>query len=57
MDQVVWKPRIIEISDIFISLFIVFERFDIDKHRKSATILKTGFLQKNSKRVLSRSSL
>lgn len=54
MDQVVWKPKIIEISDIFISsvqhyrdfYFFneVFERFDIDKHRKSATNLKTGFL-------------
>lgn len=47
-------PKIIEISDIFISsvqhyrdfYFFneVFERFDIDKHRKSATNLKTGLL-------------
>lgn len=57
MDQVVWKPNIIEISDIFISsvqhyrdehFFIffneVFESFDIDKHGKSATNIKTGFL-------------
>lgn len=56
MDKIVWKPKIIEISDIsissvqhyrdehFDSFNAVFERFDIEKYRKSATNLKTGFL-------------